>query len=85
MLSLKEEVHSIWVIWTSGLQECKGNFMFRSRAERAGSMGFIQAVKEACPGRGPTLGRCDLARGQGRQRTHKYLDTIHVIIRNTWK
>ena len=23
ILDLKNEVHSIWVIWTSGLQECK--------------------------------------------------------------
>ena len=28
-LDLKYEVHSIWVIWTSDLQECKGNFIFR--------------------------------------------------------
>ena len=63
ILDLEDEVHSIWVIWTSGLQECKGNFIFRSQAEWAGSMGFIRAVKEACPGRGPTLGRCDLAQG----------------------
>ena len=32
----KDEVHSIiWVIWTSGLQECKGNFNFWRWAERA--------------------------------------------------
>ena len=24
ILDLENEVHSIWVIWTSGLQECKG-------------------------------------------------------------
>ena len=34
ILDLEDEVHSIWVIWTSGLQECKGNFIFQSRAER---------------------------------------------------
>ena len=31
ILDLEGEVHSIWVIWTSGLQECKGK-LFRSRA-----------------------------------------------------
>ena len=24
ILEIENEVHSIWVIWTSGLQECKG-------------------------------------------------------------
>ena len=33
ILDLQHEVHSIWVIWTRGLQECKGNFIFQSRAE----------------------------------------------------
>ena len=35
ILGLENEVHLIWVIWTSGLQKCKGNFIFRSWAERA--------------------------------------------------
>jgi hypothetical protein len=26
VLDLEDEVHSIWVIWTTGLQECKGIF-----------------------------------------------------------
>ena len=26
ILNLEDEVHSIWAIWTSGLQECQGNF-----------------------------------------------------------
>ena len=34
-MDLENEVHSIWVIRTSGLQECKGNFIFRSQVERA--------------------------------------------------
>ena len=34
ILNLEDEVHSIWVIWTSGIQECKGNFIFRSRTEQ---------------------------------------------------
>ena len=28
ILDLQDEVHSIWVIWTSNLQECKGKFIF---------------------------------------------------------
>ena len=35
ILDLEDEVHSIWVIWISSLPECKGHFMFQSRAERA--------------------------------------------------
>ena len=31
-LDLEGEVHSIWDLWISGLQECKGNGFFRSRA-----------------------------------------------------
>jgi hypothetical protein len=26
VLDLEDEVHSIWFIWTTGLQECKGIF-----------------------------------------------------------
>ena len=32
IMDLENEVYSIWVIWTSGFQECKGNFIFQSRA-----------------------------------------------------
>ena len=28
ILDLEDEVHSIWVIWTSNLQEFKGNLIF---------------------------------------------------------
>ena len=28
ILDLEDEVHSIWVIWTSGLQECKSSLYF---------------------------------------------------------
>ena len=31
ILDLEDEVHSMWVIWTSGLQECNGNFIFGSQ------------------------------------------------------
>ena len=34
-LDLEDEVHSIWVIWTSIFQECKGNFIFWCQAEQA--------------------------------------------------
>jgi hypothetical protein len=34
-LDLEDKVHSIWVIWTSNLQECKGNFIFLGWAEWA--------------------------------------------------
>ena len=34
ILDFEDEVHSIWVIWTSSLQECKGDFIFRSQVER---------------------------------------------------
>ena len=53
ILDLEDEVHLICVIWRSGLQECKGNFIFLSRAEWARSTGFIRAVKEEWPGQGP--------------------------------
>ncbi len=32
ILDIENEGHSMWVIWTSGLQECKGNFSFQSQA-----------------------------------------------------
>ena len=35
ILDLEDEVHSIWIIWTNGLQECKNNFIFQSRVEWA--------------------------------------------------
>ena len=50
ILDLEDKVHSLWVLWNRGLQECKGNFIFWSRAEPVGSMDFIWVLKEACPG-----------------------------------
>ena len=32
ILDLRGEVHSIWDLWISGLQECKGQWFFRSWA-----------------------------------------------------
>jgi hypothetical protein len=44
ILDLEDEVHSIRVIWTSGLQECKRNFIFQSRAEQAIVFGWDMKV-----------------------------------------
>ena len=63
ILDLEDEVHSIWVIWTSNLQECKGNFIFWSQVERAGSMDFHPGSEGGVPGAGSTLGKCGLAQG----------------------
>jgi hypothetical protein len=35
ILDLEDEVHSIWVIWTSGLQRMQGQLIFRSWMEQA--------------------------------------------------
>ena len=32
ILDIESEGHPMWVIWTSGLRECKGNFIFQSQA-----------------------------------------------------
>ena len=63
ILDLEDGVHSTWVIRTSNLQECKGNFVLWSRAKWAGSMGFHRAVKESRPWQGLALERCDIAQG----------------------
>jgi hypothetical protein len=33
ILDLEDEVHSLRVIWASGIQECKGTFIFRWGSE----------------------------------------------------
>ena len=33
ILDLEGEVHSIWDLWISGLQECKGNGFFEDRRQ----------------------------------------------------
>jgi hypothetical protein len=35
ILDLGDEMHSIWDLWRSGLQECKGNGFFGSWVGRA--------------------------------------------------
>ena len=35
ILNLDDEVHSMWVIWTSGFQECQDNFI----VSKSGGMG----------------------------------------------
>ena len=57
ILDLEDEVHSIWVIWTSNLQECKGNFIFWSQAERAGSMDFHPGSEGGVPRAGLNPGQ----------------------------
>jgi hypothetical protein len=72
------EVHSIWVIWTSRLQECKGNFIFRCWAKWAMGRGFIHAMKEACLGHGPTRGNwlhVDIFR-------FSLINFVHIILYN---
>jgi hypothetical protein len=34
ILDLGDEMHSIWGLWRSGLQECKGNDFFKGRVGR---------------------------------------------------
>ena len=36
ILDLEDEVHSIWIIWTSSLHECKRNFIFSKSGGAAG-------------------------------------------------
>ena len=35
IFDLEGEVHSIWVLWSSNFQECKGNVFFESRPGQA--------------------------------------------------
>ena len=44
ILDLEGEVHSIWDLWSSGLQECKGNFFFRSWARWATYFSRVQKI-----------------------------------------
>ena len=44
ILDLGDEVHSIWDLWRSGLQECKGNDFFEGRAGRAQVFGRAQKI-----------------------------------------
>ena len=47
ILDLEGEVHSIWDLWSSGLQECKGNIFFEvGRGGQRVSVGF----KKLCQG-----------------------------------
>ena len=43
ILDLEGRVHSIWDLWISGLQECKDNGFFRSRA---GGQQFLVGSKK---------------------------------------
>ena len=60
IMDLKDEVHLIWVVWTSNLEECKGDFVFQSHAEHAEVFGWDMKILDlfggGCqevPDRGP--------------------------------
>ena len=52
-LDLEGEVHSIWDLWVSGLQECKSNEFFSKSGGRAAVFGraqkFIFFPSGGCP------------------------------------
>ena len=53
ILKLEGKVHSTWITWTSGLQECKGNFIFRSHAWSMASSGKGRRRARGGPNLGP--------------------------------
>jgi hypothetical protein len=44
ILDLVGEVQSIWDLWTSDLQECKGNFFFQSLEGQVVIFGRVQKI-----------------------------------------
>ena len=62
ILDLEDEVHSISVIWTSGLQHYNGNFIFQSRPILDFFMGF--AYKCWITGPGPYPPPLKVRRGE---------------------
>ena len=40
ILNLENEMHSIWIIWTNGFQECKGNFIFWRQTKQTTIFGW---------------------------------------------
>ena len=44
ILVLDGEVHSIWDLWISGLQECRSNHGFSKSSGRALVFGWIQKI-----------------------------------------
>ena len=46
-------MHSIWDLWRSGVQECKGNGFFESRTGQAEVFGQVQKIPvslwDSCP------------------------------------
>ena len=44
ILDLGDEMHSIWELWRSGLQECKGDDFFESRVGWAEVFGRVQKI-----------------------------------------
>jgi hypothetical protein len=45
ILDLGGDMHSIWVLWTSRLQECKGNLFFEVRRGGQQFSGWIKKVR----------------------------------------
>ena len=44
ILNLEGEVHSIWDLWVSGLQECKSNEFFSKSGGRVAVLGRVQKI-----------------------------------------
>ena len=44
ILDLDGEVHSIWDLWISGLQECKGNDFSKLAGGRAAIVGWVPKI-----------------------------------------
>ena len=53
ILDLEGEVHSMWDLWITGLQECKGNGFFRSQA--GGQQFLVRSKKYGFSGRAVAL------------------------------
>ena len=56
-LDLQDEVHSIWVIRTSGLHQYKGNFIFLKLGGAGREHGRHLGNEGGVPGVGPHLGQ----------------------------
>ena len=54
-LDLEGEVHSIWNLWISGLQECKGNDFFQSQTDK--QQFLVRARKSRIYGRAVAFAR----------------------------
>jgi len=55
ILDLGDEIHSIWDLWRSGLQECKCNGFFGSQTGRAKVFGRVQKIPTSLRGVAPNI------------------------------